>query len=46
MATGGTVKLRIGDVGTASTWGLNKGTTVGASTPTIITGVTVNLVVR
>lgn len=45
-ATGGTLKLSIGDVGTSPNWGLKKGGTVAAGGTPIVTGETTLLVAR
>lgn len=45
-ATGGTTKLRMGDVGTSLNWSVLKGTVVGSSTVPIVVGQTVLVVAR
>lgn len=45
-ASGGTVKLRVGDTGTNTNWSLLKGATVGASTTPLTEGDTVLVAVR
>jgi len=45
-ASGGIVKLRIGDVGTNTNWSIIKGTTVGGGDVPIITGGTVLVVAK